>query len=441
MKRQEYSTKEALERVKLMINYDSRKTLTENKESILLEDHSSTIGLTSAGIGVACTTLGVIAGVFTFGVGSVAGVGCLAAAAGIQYLYQRMTQSSDPRDRFQHAVEAGQKLVSDYKAEKTSSFDEKVAAKTMYNAMYETWFGTGIGTNEVAINTVMDDVVSLVDLYYMDKYFRTSLSPGERLSDALESELETIEWAPILDKLEVMEKALRDLEKAAKKEKDKTEKEEEKTGKSDARKEKYGCLSDIGKLFNSNAVTIPSEDDGGYCMAFYNAGTQTFDSGRLLCYNNSKVKTGSGYWSCSGGKFSVRKYVVDSIEIKKGNLLSELKVGGVDLNKSFNNERTSNSGNGRVSPGKSKWKNCTDSYMKLCKEDDINGVLHKVQSCLGVKSDGLFGNRTETALFNKTGKKTFTTNDVNTICGLQQKQDDEYTIDRGNDAVDNTQGI
>jgi hypothetical protein len=38
MKRQQYSPKEALERVKLMMNYDSRKTLTENKKAILNED-------------------------------------------------------------------------------------------------------------------------------------------------------------------------------------------------------------------------------------------------------------------------------------------------------------------------------------------------------------------------------------------------------------------
>ena len=207
------------------------------------------------------------------------------------------------------------------------------------------------------------------------------------------------------------------------------------------RRETYGCLSDIGRSFKRDSVTIPSEDDGGFCSAYYNAGTKTFDSGRLICFSNSKARIGSGYWSCSGGKFSVRKYVVEGSETKKGNIISELKVGGIDLNKSFNNQRTSNGGNGGVTPGTSKWKNCTDSYMKLCKETDPNGPLHKVQNCIGVKSDGLFGNNTETALFNKTGKKTFTSNDVNTICGLQQQQqikDPEYTIDTENQEAGET---
>jgi hypothetical protein len=70
-------------------------------------------------------------------------------------------------------------------------------------------------------------------------------------------------------------------------------------------------------------------------------------------------------------------------------------------------------------------------FKKLCYEKDPNGPLHKVQSCLGLTPDGKFWNKTEQALVQKTGKNSFTINDVNTICGTKpdtQKPsiDDEF---------------
>jgi hypothetical protein len=59
-------------------------------------------------------------------------------------------------------------------------------------------------------------------------------------------------------------------------------------------------------------------------------------------------------------------------------------------------------------------------FKKLCYEKDPNGPLHKVQACLGVTADGKFWNKTEQALVNKTGKNTFTINDVETICGASE---------------------
>lgn len=70
-------------------------------------------------------------------------------------------------------------------------------------------------------------------------------------------------------------------------------------------------------------------------------------------------------------------------------------------------------------------------FKKLCYEKDPNGPLHKVQACIGVTPDGKFWNKTEQALVQKTGKNSFTINDVNTICGTKpdtQKPsiDDEF---------------
>lgn len=57
--------------------------------------------------------------------------------------------------------------------------------------------------------------------------------------------------------------------------------------------------------------------------------------------------------------------------------------------------------------------NCTGTYTIGCKSE----VIKKVQGCLGgIKSDGLFGPQTKGALLAKTGKDSFTDGDVNTIC-------------------------
>jgi hypothetical protein len=93
-------------------------------------------------------------------------------------------------------------------------------------------------------------------------------------------------------------------------------------------------------------------------------------------------------------------------------------------------------------PGPSKWRVCADPYSRGCKETDPNGPLHKVQECIGVKSDGLFGGKTEAALLSKTQSKSFMAKDVDKICsssgGGGQVQDDEYTIDTENQEAGET---
>lgn len=61
----------------------------------------------------------------------------------------------------------------------------------------------------------------------------------------------------------------------------------------------------------------------------------------------------------------------------------------------------------------SQFKECTGTYSVRCKSE----VIRKVQGCLGIKTDGLFGKRTKNAVNAKIGKTSFTDADVNTICG------------------------
>jgi hypothetical protein len=63
----------------------------------------------------------------------------------------------------------------------------------------------------------------------------------------------------------------------------------------------------------------------------------------------------------------------------------------------------------------SKFIECSGIYKLGCKGDDIS----KVQDCLRIETTGLFGKRTEDALYKRINKRTFTKDDIKTICTFQ----------------------
>lgn len=63
----------------------------------------------------------------------------------------------------------------------------------------------------------------------------------------------------------------------------------------------------------------------------------------------------------------------------------------------------------------SKFIECDGIYKLGCKGDDIS----KVQDCLGIETTGLFGKRTEDALYKRINKRTFTKDDIKSICTFQ----------------------
>jgi hypothetical protein len=67
-----------------------------------------------------------------------------------------------------------------------------------------------------------------------------------------------------------------------------------------------------------------------------------------------------------------------------------------------------------ITPG-GRYRDCTGGpYSKGC--TDTEGIIRKVQGCLGTTVDGKFWSNTESALMSKTGKNTFTKEDVSKIC-------------------------
>lgn len=63
----------------------------------------------------------------------------------------------------------------------------------------------------------------------------------------------------------------------------------------------------------------------------------------------------------------------------------------------------------------SKFIECSGIYKLGCKGDDIS----KIQDCLRIETTGLFGKRTEDALYERIKKRTFTKDDIKNICTFQ----------------------
>jgi hypothetical protein len=87
-------------------------------------------------------------------------------------------------------------------------------------------------------------------------------------------------------------------------------------------------------------------------------------------------------------------------------------------------------------PTKSKFRDCKGTYTQGCK----SGVIKKVQGCLNVKPDGLFGPKTQGALESKGFKNGFTDADVDKLCVANVvvqptppiSQEDQYGYNTGN---------
>jgi hypothetical protein len=70
-----------------------------------------------------------------------------------------------------------------------------------------------------------------------------------------------------------------------------------------------------------------------------------------------------------------------------------------------------------------KWRKCSGTYSRGCYETEQDGPIHQVQTCIGTTSDGKFGPKTEAALKQKTGKTSFTDADIEKICGGAQEDE------------------
>lgn len=80
-------------------------------------------------------------------------------------------------------------------------------------------------------------------------------------------------------------------------------------------------------------------------------------------------------------------------------------------------------------PISSKYQDCTGKKIRFNGCKDTDGIINRVQGCLGVKQDNFFGPKTEEQLKLKTGKEYFTTDQVDAICSGKLTPDGESGAD------------
>jgi hypothetical protein len=332
--------KEELNKLILLINYDVNKTLDENKKHI--DENEAGAGAASAVLaGVGCGA-GVLLGLVSFGAGALAAAAVCATAVGLIHPFvKEMNRTDEPSKKFQIIVNSGKALAlhPTLPAEVSPGFDAKSNAKSLYDAMFETFFGSGIGTNVSLINSVFENVQTVVDLYYLDKEFQ-KYNEGP-LSENLQSELETAEWVPIIDKVVEIESKM----KAA-------DAETKKRGQTNQTNQTNCFINIQGMKDNRAYITLPSENDDSYCWFMRNKGTNDYSSGTFVCKNNRGKTIRLGVYSCSTGSLRIIKnQIIKENEYKNSRILSEVLVAGISLDKNFENRTTDSGGGGGTGGG------------------------------------------------------------------------------------------
>jgi hypothetical protein len=336
MKRKEYSAKEALERVKLMMNYDSRKTLTENKETI-----SEGPGAAAAVGAVGGAGLGV--GAAALGAGTLAGGAVGTTAMAVGSVLPGVAAGSGAALALGGAVLGG-----------------AVGLAVVPLVYWLITKDTGSEKVKKMIQYCSSDATNVAKL-------ERKISDGEirNMADAISDAInyQTLGFMAGTDE--------------------------------DALYETFGQL------------TNGTASDFCALVNYYNKNNAEVD---LFDDLDSDIDAESEWTKIYR---PIRNCVEDSLlKLKDENPCKEGEIMDPKTKKCV----VAGGGDENPIPNPSKWRVCADPYSRGCKETNPDGPLHKVQSCIGVKSDGLFGPKTESALFSKTDSKTFMSKDVNTIC-------------------------
>ena len=345
MKRQEYSPKEALERVKLMMNYDSRKTLTENKETILEGPGSAAAVGTGVGAGAGLAVGAALPTSVAIGAAGTGAVGT-GAASGLVY------------------ATAGA-------------------------------LGVGIGTAGAIIGGAVG--LAVVPLAYWIITKDTGSEKVKKMIQYCSSD------ATNIAKLErkISDGEIRNMADAI----------------SDAiNYETLGFMAgtDEDALYETfGQLTNGTASDFCALVNYYNTNNAEVD---LFDDLDSDIDSETEWTKIYR---PIRNCVEDSLlKLKDENPCKEGEIMDPKTKKCVASGGGGENDGKKPVPVPSKgWRVCADPYSRGCKETDPNGPLHKVQECIGVKSDGLFGGKTEVALLSKTQSKSFMAKDVDTICG------------------------
>jgi len=432
-----YSPEEALQRMKLMMEYDSSKTLSENEK--LLKEDSTGWERGLAGAGTVGATAGGAFGGFKAGaaIGSVGGPlgavigGGLGAILGILGMNAWLSGDATEEKKIQEFLKACDSTDARAKKYITKSSmnptDQAALAKVFAKAVnYQTlWIFGGTDDSEEtgwrAMTSKLEKDGSFGDVCAIREMYG-----GSKFEDRVISELDDEEQADFAGSLGVVLA---------------------RTLKGDLKVQDAEALGSNWWLDNFECMRITNSFVDGweplldpkYQTNYVQVQFKT--RGVVKVYNMDNkgriyVPTGSGLGRatgkavvCQGDKVTIANTVSESVQKKKLREqadLGDISLDGseVDLDPQPTPNPTSTGGGGTPRPS---YMDCVGVYRKGCKSD----VIKKVQGCLGgLSQDGKFGSKTEQKLKEKFPDLNgiFRDSEVDKICGsnTQNVQNDPF---------------
>ena len=398
-----YSPEEALQRIKLMMEYDSSKTYTENKVIVENKQPLNEALPVILGIGLA----------WWLGGAAVAGTG---AALASEY------SSGDIDDKVRVALGACDtadanmlvtSLADPENADIAAQFDDAFAYRTFGVEIPGIGGGTDLSLVKSALSTLREKG-RMGDFCKVRKLFGNS----PKLEDAMVSELSGAELTWVTNTVRTL---------AAKSAEGSTPARNQESAQKNWWQDEFPCVDIQGSYVYPMVIeTNPNNGNTSVKVKFKIKGVvkefKLLYNGRIYTlddkYTGKKV-------ACSGTKVTV---VAESV--KKKAIFEQADLGDIDLSPVDGDLDPATPGPvtpGPVTPGpvRTGYRSCSGSYSFGCKADAISTV----QKCLGgLVVDGKFGPKTQDALKAK-GYESFTDAEVDKICGKPTGVDSEISAE------------
>jgi hypothetical protein len=406
-----YSPEEALQRMKLMMEYDSSKTYTENK--VIVENKQPINEIAPL------VAWGIAAGLAALGIGGASS----------------NWSSEDAETKVRELAGGCDKSGADAQKLKRETMDTQTQTKIagLFRKAFDyTLFGMGVGagTDEAVMEAALAELEKNGN--YGDFCKVREIMGKSKFENELIDELNTAELGQVANSIQVL---------LAKSVKGNLKVRDAETANEQWWLNTFPCL-EVSDSFESpmsvntdkygNTFVVVNFKVKGAIKQFHilqNGRVYTADTHK---YTGKKVE-------CAGTKTTV---VGESV--KKKTVSEQADLGNVDLvdrdsvTVPDNNNNSNSNNNSR--PSAPSYKDCVGTYQKGCKSD----VIEKVQGCLNDDKklnldpkliiDGKFGSKTKDALVQK-GFSTFTDSDVEKICKTKLP-DDEYVISADDEDTD-----
>ena len=403
-----YSPEEALQRIKLMMEYDSSKTYTENKVIVENKQPLKEEFITAAGALTALSWW--LIGGTAVGAGVAAGLASEYSNASVDEKIMMAFGACDSA-----TGDAAKTSMTNIEHAKITGMFEKAFNYQMFGA-----FGGGTDLDLIGQALgMLEEKGRMGDFCKV----REGFGPGTSFEIKLEDELNTNELTDVLNVINVL---------AAKSKAGSVPLEDEETAQTDWWIKNFRCL----QYTDSFADPIVVNSDR-YGMTF--VGVTFKVKGELKQFNMDKngkiyIPDPSGKHKYTGKKVNCAgetKVQVVAESVKKKRISEQADLGDIDISPVDvdlgGGTPTPSPDPGTTPPVRtSRYRTCSGSYSYGCKTDPT-GPIGVVQGCLGgLVVDGKFGPKTQAALKAK-GYESFTDAEVDKICGNPTGVDTEIS--------------